>query len=190
MLSKIALTLGALVLIFALVLAAGLGVWAYGLNTQLKQARADILDLKSRHEKLNSDYSDLSTGAAKTNADLTAAQAQTESLQGQLENAQSENSSLEARISAIQAKVAILDTWNSGSEDAFERKVNASGDAELKTLWENFKKTDSDEDFWNLLDYVIQTIVDTSGVSSFPNLVLNGALMNHGSVALSGALGT
>ncbi len=190
MLSKIAMTLGGLFLMFVLALAVGLGVWAYGLNTQLGEVNAELQTLKSTHERLNSDYSDLSTGSAKTNADLATAKSEIQSLQSQLKQAQAANDSLSSRISTINAQVSILHAWWFGSEEAFNEKVKTSGDAELKRLWEKAQKTKSDEDYWNVLDYIIQAVVQVTGLTSFPdlNLALDGAVITTQGVAFHATL--
>ncbi len=174
MLRKIAVTLGVLSVMFVLALTAGLGVWALDLNSQLARAQAELQALKSSNEKLNAGYSDLSSRSAQANADLTVAQTQVATLESQLAETRAENESLKTRISATQAKVGILYSWQYGSNDAFNKKVNASGDADLKTLWAAYQKTESDESAWKLQDYIIQSIVDVIGLAVFPNLVVNG----------------
>ncbi len=177
MVNKILFILGGIVFMIILAAAVGLGVWAYSLNIQLTQARTDYQTLKSGNEKLNSSYNDLNTESSKTQADLTDAQAQIENLQGQLKKAPEDNDSLNARIAAIQGKVSILYTWEFGTQSAFDAKINASGDDQLKQLWTTWQKTKSQDDNIKFWDYIIQSIADTAGLSLSPNLVLNGALI-------------
>ncbi len=180
MLSKIAVTIGGLFLMFVLALAAGLGVWAYGLNTQLAKVNTELQELKTSNEKLNSDYGNLSTGSVKATADLAAAQAQVESLQDELkklaaenDSLKTENGSLKSKVSAVQGKVSILYAWWFRSEEAFDQKVKESGDAALKTLWEKAQKTKSDDDYYKLTDYMVQSIADMAGLVLFPSAVVN-----------------
>ncbi len=168
MLNKLVVSLGGLFLMFVLVLAAGLGVWAYGLNTQLSQTQADLQALKSGNEKINTDYGELS-------AALSAAQTRIDSLQSQLKAAQADNDSLKAKITAIQAWVSILYSWEFGPEIALDRKVDASDDAKLKTLWATYQKTESDESAWEVMDYIVQSIADMVGLNMLSTLTVNGA---------------
>jgi septal ring factor EnvC (AmiA/AmiB activator) len=171
MLTKFLLFLGVVLLMVTFSTTIGLGVWAYSLNTQLTQAHADYQTLKSAQDKLNDQYNKLGADSSKTQADLQAAQAQINSLQDQLKQAQGENDTLNAKISAIQTKVTIIYALEFDSESAFETKVNASGDDQLKKLWATAKDTKSRDDFIKLWDYVIQSVADTAGVS-WPSIPL------------------
>src|SRR5258707_9817077 len=102
MLTKFLLFLGVVFLMVTFSATIGLGVWAYSLNSQLTQARADYQTLKNANDKLNDQYNQLGTDSSKTKADLQAAQAQINSLQDQLKKAQEENDTLNAKITAIQ----------------------------------------------------------------------------------------
>ena len=90
-----------------------------------------------------------------------------------LQSLKTENASLKSKISAIQGKVSFLYAWEFGSEEAFDEKVNASGDAKLKTLWEKARKTKSDDDYWKLMDYIVQSIADMVGMNVSPNVVVS-----------------
>ncbi len=173
MLSKIVITLGALFLMFVLALAVGLGVWGLGVHSALVQTQAELRAMKANNEKLNSDYSDLTSGSAKTVADLAAAQAQIEALESKLKEKDAENASLTAQLSAIQAKVSFLYAWQFGSEAAFDEKVDSSDDAKLKALWEKAKKTKADADYWNLTDYIVQSVADTVGIKLSPRVTVS-----------------
>ena len=167
MLNRLVAFIGGLCLVTALIAAAGLGVWAYSLNTQLTQAHADYLALKNSQEKLNGDFNALNTESAKANANLAIAQAQIASLQSQLKQSQANVDSLNARITAIQAKFSILYVWEFGTDDAFDEKVNAADDAGLKTLWAKYQKKTSAADAWKLQDYMIQSIANLMGINIF-----------------------
>jgi septal ring factor EnvC (AmiA/AmiB activator) len=160
-----------------LAVAVGLGVWAFSLNAQLTQARADYRSLKSGNDKLTSSYNDLNTVSTKAQADLTAAQAQIKDLQSQLKKEQAANDLLKVKIAKIQEKVSILYAWEFGNETVFDRRVNSSGDPELILLWANLQKTKSKADSFKLADYIVQSIADASGLSLIPILVQNGALI-------------
>ncbi len=178
MLSKVISILGVLVLMFVLVVAAALGMWAYSLNSQLAQIHGDHENLKSSYEDLNQDYSDLKAGSAKTGTELTAAQAQVEALQAQLKKAQADNDALKTKMSAIQDKVTILYALEFASEATIEAKVKASSDEQLKALWAKANKSQSDKDWYNLWDYVVQSVADAMGLSMLPNQLVNGALID------------
>ena len=160
-LGKLISILVGLCLVIAVVGAAGLGVWAYSLNAQLAQAHADYLALKNSNEKLNSNFNALTAQSAKASADLTAAQAQISSLEDQLKKAQTQNDTFKSQIPAIQARVSILYLWSFGlDESTFEKKLYALGDPELKTLWDDYKKTHSNQDAWNIQESLVQSIAD------------------------------
>ena len=174
MLNKILLTLNVMFLVFVLSVSVGLGVWAYSLNNQLTQARADYQKLKSSDEKLNADYNALNLKSVKDEADLTAAQAQIVILQGQLKHSQADDDALKARITGIQDKVTILYLWEFGTEAAFDSKVTASGDDQLVKLWTTAQKTRSKTDSYKLSDYIVQSIADSTGLNLSPVSVQNG----------------
>ncbi len=170
MFSKIAVTLGGLFLMFVLAVAVGLGVWAYGLNTQLGKVNAELKALQTTHDKLNTDYSDLSTDSSKTNEDLAVARTEIQSLKNLLQIAQADSAAHEAKLSAIEEKVSVLYVLNFATEAAIEAKVKASEDEQLLALWAKAQKSNSDKDYWNVWDYVVQAIADEIGVGMSSNV--------------------
>jgi cell division protein FtsB len=160
--NKIFLSLVVIFLVFTLAVSVGLGVWAFSLNTQLTQARADYQKLKSSDDKLNTNYNDLNIKSTKDQTDLITAQAQIVDLQDQLKKAQAANDSLNARVVAIKSRISIVYTWQYGSDASFDAKVTASGDDQLKKLWEVWKKNETGENARNITNYIVQSLADAA----------------------------
>jgi hypothetical protein len=97
-----------LVLLFLLIAVAGLGFWAYRLNTNLTATQQQLSILQGEHNKLKADYEKIKGNNEKLNVNLTAAQTELESIkqdlvatQFNLKTAQEQNKILQAKIDAI-----------------------------------------------------------------------------------------
>jgi len=172
MFRKILYIFGGLLFIAVLGAAAGLGVWATRLNAQLAQTQADYQALKSEYNKLDSEFSEakseFETKSAQAEIDLEDAMAEVTKLTENVKMLQNENNRLRAKIVEIQDKVAILSDFWFLSDSAFEHKVEASDDEQLKDLFAQLEESQEMEDLVELMSYLIQSIDDVSDVSWQP----------------------
>jgi predicted nuclease with TOPRIM domain len=158
--------------------ATGFGIWAYNLNTQLTQTRADYQALKGNNDKVTAEYSQAKTEfeaqSSKAQADLKdaqdslkEAQAQIETLKGDLEKAKEENAALKKQIVAIQDKVDILSAFWFTDQANFQHKIDASKDTKLNNLYVALKdaKTNqaSSNAFVELMSYMINAVINATG---------------------------
>jgi len=179
MFKKIFYIASILVLSVALLGSMGLGAWTYNLNNKLDQSQADYKSLQGNYKKLDLEYSqskaDYESKLSKTQADLEGtktelkdAQAQIKKLQSDLDEAHAENKSLNSKVSAIQNKVAVLNAFWFTSDAAFAARVENSDDAQLKKLYKALGASKSWDNFVGLMDYLIQSISEASGISWQP----------------------
>lgn len=190
MFKKIFYIASVLFLSVALLGSMGLGAWTYTLNNKLEESQADYKSLQGKYNKLDSEYSqakaDYESKLSKTQtqlensqAQLKDAQAQINQLQSDLNQAQAENKSLTSKISAIQSKVAMLNAFWFTSDAAFAAKVANSDDEQLKKLYKVFGDSDSWKNFVGLMDYLIQSISEVSGISWQPVENVNAVVIGH-----------
>lgn len=177
MFRKILFIVGGLLFVAVLAAAVGLGIWAYGLNSQLAQAQADHQALQGDYDALAAEYSqakeEFKVKSSQAASDLDEANAQVTRLQGDVEKLQDENSKLRTKLEKIQNRVAMLSDFWFMSDSVFERKVDASSDEQLKELYANLQESQRWEDLVDLMSYMIQSIAEVSEVSWQPVTEVN-----------------
>jgi chromosome segregation ATPase len=172
--NKVFYIIGGLLLVGTIVVAAGLGFWAYKLNNELAQTQAahqalqaDYDELESSHQKAKESFKEQSNEAA---VDLEDAQTQIERLERDLEAAQKESETLRGKITVIKAKVEVLDAFWFSSDASFQHKIDSMDDEQLQDLYEVFIEDETWESYLDLMTYMIESITEISGVSWEANL--------------------
>jgi chromosome segregation ATPase len=167
--NKVFYIIGSLLLVGAIIVAAGLGVWVYKLNNELAQTQAehqalqaDYDELESSHQKAKESFKEQSDEAA---AELKDAQTQIERLERDLAAAQEENESLKGKIAVIRNKVEVLYTFWFNSDASFQRKIDSMEDEQLQDLYAVFIEDETWESYIELMTYMIESITEISGVS-------------------------
>ena len=167
--NKVFYIIGGLLLVGAIIVAAGLGVWAYKLNNDLAQTQAEHQALKADYEELESLHrtteKSFKVQSDAVTTELENAQVQIKRLENDLEAAQKENELLRGKIAVIKSKVEVLDAFWFSSDASFRRKIDSMDDEQLQDLYEAFTEEDSWESYLELMTYMIESITEISGVS-------------------------
>ena len=167
----IAAILLALLVVALLVAVAGLGFWAYSLNTKLAAAEQQLAALQGDHDKLQTNYATLTSDKDKLNADLTQTKADLEkanadltAAQGDLKTAQDQNSDLNARMNKANKLAEILYTWFTTNDAAgifkIDSQIKATDDAKLKSLWDQFMRSPSDDKVGPIMIHLVTALGD------------------------------
>jgi uncharacterized protein HemX len=161
----------AIFLVILLVAVAGLGFWAYQLNTSLMAAQqqltalqdehaklqSDHAKLKSDHEKLTTDFSQAKADLEKSNGDLTTAQAD-------LKKSQDQNEGLNAKVDHARKNAEILYAASTvaSTTDFFQvdTMIKAANDEQLLAEWNKFAETPTADASFNFLLYLMSSIED------------------------------
>ncbi|HEX2994813.1 MAG TPA: hypothetical protein VHP14_08315 [Anaerolineales bacterium] len=172
----IAAVLLGLVVIVLLIAVAGLGFWAYSLNTKLADTQQQLTALQGDYGKLQTDYTVLTSEKEKLNADLTQAKADLEkanadlaTAQTDLQKARDENKAVGAKMDKAGKLADVLFTWFT-SEDAsglikVDAKIKATSDTKLASLWEKYltavaQNKPGTSEFGDLLIHLVTSLND------------------------------
>jgi len=144
---------GVVLLCILLAGAAGLGYWAYTLNTQLTTTQQQLASLQSDYNALKSSNDKLTSDYAKSQSDLTTAQAD-------LKKAQDQNKSQQANMDMASKKVKVIEAifWNKQTDSAIESLVKATNDSQLLTKWNKLKLSTSQSNALDFGDYLFSSL--------------------------------
>ncbi len=167
----VAILLGIFVVIL-LVVAAGLGFWAYSLNTKLTATQQELSALQTEHTKLQSDHTTLisdheksTTDLTQTKSDLEKANADLATAQADLKTAQDQNQALSDKISKASKLADILYLWfnTKDSSDIFkiDTQVKATDNAQVKAAWDKAMSSTSTDNFVAFMVSLATAIRDT-----------------------------
>lgn len=166
---KVFYIIGSLLLVGTIIIAVGLGAWAYKLNNDLAQVqeehqtlKTDYEELETSHQKAEESFKEQSDAAA---TELSDAQAQIEKLENDLSAAQKEIEALKSKIAHIKSKVEVLNSFWFSSDASFQRKIDSTDDSQLRDLYAALVEEDSWESYLDLMTYMIESITEISGVS-------------------------
>ena len=167
------IALGAFLLI-ACVAAAGLGFWAFTLNTkltdtqtQLQDSQAQLQDSQGKNVTLQSTYDALVAENTQTKSDLEQAQTRIKELEDDLKAAEEKSTSLAAKIDKVLEKTDLLETFWAFDFDVFETKLRAANDDVLTQKYNDWMNSTSGTDesfnaYDGLVQYLIQSIKDAA----------------------------
>lgn len=143
----------ALFSVILLLAVAGLGYWAWQLNTTLATTRQDLAALQEKYDQLTTDKNALSAELEETRTtleselettkgELAASQADLEKANAELEDTRKELTTLQERMKkASKWMDVVIANWVDGENDAsVSKKIDALGDAKLKSLWKEFSE--------------------------------------------------
>lgn len=172
----------ALFSVILLLAVAGLGYWAWQLNTTLATTRQDLAALQEKYDQLTTDKDALSAELDETRTtleselettkgELADSQAALETANAELEDARKELTTLQERMKKASKwmDVAIASMVDGENDDSITKKVNALGDAKLKSMWKEVTdievKTDADfekfvEKVIDFRRYLLESIAD------------------------------
>ena len=132
----------AVFLVIILGAAAGLGYWAYTLNSSLIATQQQLAEVQSDHAKLQSGNENLTTELAQVKTDLEKSSKDLTNTQTKLEKMQDENLKLKVKIEAASKKLQILYAFSTVSVPtdilAIDTMIKATEDKQLLERWNDF----------------------------------------------------
>jgi len=155
--------------ILFLCVSAGLGYWAYTLNTDLTATKQSLDTLQGQYDglqadnaALNSNIEQLTADLNQTKADLEKTQADLATTQGDLAKEQENSASLRERMDkTLQLVDVAIALWvNDETLKGVEKKVIATGDEHLKDLWDAFIANSTSKTFNAFEDYLYEAMAD------------------------------
>ncbi len=121
---------------------AGLGYWAYILNSSLIAKQQQLAELQSDYAKLQSGNENLTTELAQVKTDLEESSKDLTNTQTKLEKMQDENLKLKVKIEAASKKLQILYAFSTVSVPtdilAIDTMIKATEDKQLLERWNDF----------------------------------------------------
>jgi uncharacterized protein HemX len=157
-------------MVFLLIVAAGLGFWAYNLNTQLTTTQQELATLqgdygklKAEHANLQSENEKVSASLTQTKTDLEKANGDLATAQDSLKTAQGQYTDLTAKVDKVAKYADVLNTLVKMDQSGLlkiESKIEAANDSGLNAVWNKFKNSPSGDTMSDVLVYLTSAIED------------------------------
>jgi septal ring factor EnvC (AmiA/AmiB activator) len=167
----------AIFLVILLCTLAGVGYWAYTLNTKLNATKGELATLHGKYDSLTAEKNKLATDLDTTTASLEQTKAELETTKTELETTKTELSTTKSDLSnsknetvALQKKIdnamkyADVLKGMFVDNDSFaesRNRIKATNDSTLLSKFDAFDKSRSTNDFANFLDYLITNLVES-----------------------------
>lgn len=158
------LNLSTIFLVILLIALAGVGYWAFSLNTTLKATQSELTTLKGDYANLTTEKNKLSSNLDQTTAELETTKAELETTKAELTTAQADLSKANSEVTSLKATIKKAWLFAEVARGLFVEDDNniqaglrilATGDATLKSKFEAIKTQD---DFNTFLDYLFNTL--------------------------------
>jgi septal ring factor EnvC (AmiA/AmiB activator) len=152
-----------------LCVSAGLGYYAYTLNTNLTNTTNALAALQAEHDKLKADYATLQGDNSKLNSDIAALQSELDATKNDLATAQTDLQAAKDQTAALQTKIEaalrrldVLVGWwvEDKTEKGVEADIRATRDTKLLDLFQTYLSSSNFNDFDRWLSYLIESIVN------------------------------
>jgi len=151
---------------------AGLGYWAYTLNSNLASTQQELASLQAEYDQLKTDHASVKSDNEQLTADLDQAKADLEKTVGDLASSQDDltesrgqNELLNNQIDSASRFAEILYTFsNTASANdllTVDSLINDTHNSQLITAWNNFTSAPSDQGAADFLLYLITIIRDS-----------------------------
>ena len=129
--------LGVIISLLVLTSIAGLSVYAYNSNNDLKATREQLHKLQETHDQLKADHAGLTNKYDQAATDLKVANDKIASLEGELKVAKEQNQKFEQTIGMTKLNMNVLDGLfdESVSLPDMEARITAIGNTELTAKW-------------------------------------------------------
>ena len=129
--------LGVIITLLVLTSIAGLSVYAYNSNNDLKATREQLHKLQETYDQLKANHTDLNNKYDQATTDLKVANDKIASLEGELKMAKEQNQKFEQTIKIAKLNMNVLDGLfdDSLSLQDMEARIAATGNAELTEKW-------------------------------------------------------
>jgi septal ring factor EnvC (AmiA/AmiB activator) len=147
----------------------GLGYWAFTLNTKLNAKQGELVTLQGKYDSLTAEKNKLSTDLDTTTASLEQTKTELDATKTELSTTQSDLSTSKNETAALQAKIdkanKVVDVLvaifvNSENDASIEKKVVATGDTKMKSLFDDFMAKPNQTTFNAFEDYLYEALAD------------------------------
>jgi len=148
---------GVIISLLVLTSIAGLSLYAYNSNNDLKAAREQLHTLQETYDQLKADHSDLNNKYDQATTDLKVANDRIASLEGELKMANEQNQKFEQTIEIAKLNMNVLDGLfdDSLSLQDMEARIAATGNADLTAKWGVINNQD---DLGGFVVYLVHSI--------------------------------
>jgi septal ring factor EnvC (AmiA/AmiB activator) len=162
MVNKILTIAGVVILVVAVIAAAGLGVWGYQLNTKISSTQKQIVSLQGDYDKLKADNAQLTTNLSTTNATLDKNKSDLAKIQADLKSVNSDIADERTRINKAKklTDVAISIFVKRENVDLLTNQIGATGDAKLIASWFLVISTPTQKHVKDFSDYLFESLSD------------------------------
>ena len=149
--------LGVIISLFVMTSIAGLSVYAYHSNNDLKATQEQLHQLQETYDQLKADHTDLNNKYNQTTTDLKVANDKIASLEGELKMANERNQKFDQTIKMTKLNMNVLDGLfdESVSLHDMEARIAATDNAELTQKWGVINNQD---DLGGFIVYLVHSI--------------------------------
>jgi Tfp pilus assembly protein PilO len=156
-------------LILLILAVAGLGFWAFQLNTNLKAAQTSLETLQGKYDDLTAENGRLTTEFGQVSGELAQTSTELASTTELLKTAKADLSKSKQEVSALEAKMKKAGLYVEIMRGAFKDKDNLFvtylkvaivKDSELTELYDTYMKSRSSTDLLKWFAYLISTTVE------------------------------
>ena len=148
---------GVIISLLVLISIAGLSMYAYNSNNDLKATRAQLHQLQETHDQLQADHAGLTNKYEQTTTDLKVANDKIASLERELKIAKEQNQKFDQTIKIAKLNMNVLDGLfdDSLSLQDMEARIAATGNADLTAKWGVITNQD---DLGGFIVYLVHSI--------------------------------
>lgn len=158
--NKVVTIILGLLLLIAVVAAAGLGVWSYQLNTRLAAAQEQLASLQADLGKLKADHAKVTADLSQANSTIDQTKSGLSKAQADLKTANSTIASHRTQMDLAGSLMGIVAATFESDQDPseVEAMVIRTGDAKLIGLWNTMMRTPSNENLLAFYQYLFGRI--------------------------------
>jgi len=148
---------GVIISLLVLISIAGLSMYAYNSNNDLKATREQLHQLQETHDQLQADHAGLTNKYEQTTTDLKVANDKIASLERELKIAKEQNQKFDQTIKIAKLNMNVLDGLfdDSLSLQDMEARIAATGNADLTAKWGVINNQD---DLGGFIVYLVHSI--------------------------------
>lgn len=156
-------TVGVAILCVLLAAVAGVGYWAYTLNTNLTSTRQQLASLQSNYDQLKSENASLTTDLSAAKTDLQKAKDELATTQDNLKREQEKSKTLQAKVDKAKKYVDVMyGAWvENDSFSQTESKIKATNDTNLINKFETYLNAKNTANFDAWFDYYFIALADS-----------------------------
>ena len=156
-------------LVLLILAVAGLGFWAFQLNTNLKAAQTSLAtlqgkfdDLTAENGRLTTEFGQVSSELEQTNTELASTNETLKTAKADLSKSKQEASALEAKMKKAGLYVEVMRGAFKDKDNLFVTllKVMLVKDSKLTELYETYLKSKSSADLLKWSSYLISTTME------------------------------